>query len=208
MTTRSLTGDYEIARAADVLRHGGVVVHATEGVWGLACDPDNGDAVGRLLAVKRRSWKEGLVLVAHSPGVFAALLQPLDVTRRRLVADSWPGPVTWLVPHHDLVPSWVHGDSEKVALRVTAHPQFASLCARFGGALASTSANRSGRPPIAEATAARIALGPGVDFVLRGELGGADGPSTMVDVLTLDVLRGSANAVPGLPDVHATGTKH
>src|SRR4051794_31230036 len=46
---------FHLGIAAKVLRHGGIVAHATEGVWGLACDPFDADAVVRLLDLKGRS---------------------------------------------------------------------------------------------------------------------------------------------------------
>ncbi len=42
---------FHLTRAARCLRRGGVVAHATEGVWGLACDPFNATAVGRLVTL-------------------------------------------------------------------------------------------------------------------------------------------------------------
>ena len=189
---------YALARAAELLRHGGLVVHATEGVWGFCCDPADQSAVARLLALKRRSWRAGLILVADSAQRFDDLLEALDAETRALVCTSWPGPVTWLVPHRDLLPRWIHGDSDLVAIRVTAHPQFHSLCAAFGGALVSTSANRSGRAPIERPEQARMQFGAGIDCVLPGALGDNSGPSTIIDARTLEIVRGDANAVPRL----------
>ena len=40
--------------AVQALQDGGVVACPTEAVWGLSCDPDNGDAVHRVLALKQR----------------------------------------------------------------------------------------------------------------------------------------------------------
>ena len=43
--TRLLINEaFHLGVAADVLRSGGIVAHATEGVWGLACDPFDGTA--------------------------------------------------------------------------------------------------------------------------------------------------------------------
>ena len=43
-----------IARAADVLRQGGVVAYPTDTLYGLAVDPRNNEAVARLYAAKGR----------------------------------------------------------------------------------------------------------------------------------------------------------
>lgn len=200
--------DFALAAAADVLRRGGVVAHPTEGVWGLCCDPADAAAIRRLLAIKRRHWREGLILVAADAAVFAGLLRPLQPSVRELVESSWPGPVTWIVPHHGKVTRWVCGEHPGVALRVTAHAQFSALCRRFGGALVSTSANRSGLPPVSGAMAVRSALGVGVDYVLDGRLGGNDAPSTIVDASTLNVVRGDVARVPGLAAARERAQRH
>ena len=49
-----MASDAEIARAADVLRAGGLVAFPTETVYGLGADASSTDAVHRLFAVKGR----------------------------------------------------------------------------------------------------------------------------------------------------------
>jgi NAD(P)-dependent dehydrogenase (short-subunit alcohol dehydrogenase family) len=51
-----------IARAARIVRGGGVIAYPTEAVFGLGCLPRDRRAVMRVLAIKRRSWRKGLIL--------------------------------------------------------------------------------------------------------------------------------------------------
>ena len=53
-----------IDRIVRGLAKGEVIAYPTEGVWGLGCLPDLEAAVTRILAIKQRSWTEGLILVA------------------------------------------------------------------------------------------------------------------------------------------------
>lgn len=183
---------YRLSHAAAVLRRDGVIAHPTEGVWGLACAASSADAVWRILASKRRDWRKGLILVADAASRFEGLLMGLPAERRVLVERSWPGPTTWLVPHRQQLPDWVTGGSPRVALRVTAHAQFAALCRRVGEPLVSTSANRAAQAPVDSAMAARRVFGGELDAVLAGDLGGAGGPSRILDALTGEQLRGAA----------------
>ena len=64
-----------VARAADILAEGGVVAHALEGVWGLACDPFDAGAVARVLDLKGRPVAKGLIVIGASPEVFAAEIE-------------------------------------------------------------------------------------------------------------------------------------
>ena len=62
----SCTGWFQLQLAAHHLGCGGVIAHATEGVWGLACDPFNECAVMELATLKQRSGSKGFILIADS----------------------------------------------------------------------------------------------------------------------------------------------
>src|SRR5690606_13329784 len=96
----------------------------------------------RLLALKQRTVDKGLILVAATPAQFDGIADwgPLPPGRKTEVLASWPGPNTWIVPVTARAPRWVSGEHDGVALRVSAHPVMAELCAAFGGPLVSTSA--------------------------------------------------------------------
>jgi len=176
--------------ARDLLRAGGVLAYATEGVFGIGCDPCHGAALARVVALKGRSAAKGLILIAaDQEQAFRHACVPPDEVLARLGA-TWPGPVTWVLPARPGLSPLVTGGRDTVAVRVTAHPQAAALCRAFGGALVSTSANRSGRRPARTALAVRRALGGAVDAVLPGRVGGAAGPSTIRDAASGEVLRG------------------
>lgn len=67
--------------------------------------------------------------------------------QRDAVLQSWPGPVTRIVPAAREVPRWITGRHRSIAIRVSDHYQVTALCELFGGPLLSTSANLHGRPP-------------------------------------------------------------
>ena len=74
-----------LQNAARALLQGGVIAHATEGVWGLAADPSNRDALLRILTLKQRAADKGLLLLAAHADEFAAALAPLDFQTRQRV---------------------------------------------------------------------------------------------------------------------------
>jgi len=167
---------FQLGVAENVLRSGGVVAHATEAVWGLACDPFDAAAVARVLELKRRSVSKGLIVIGADAAVFAAELARVDDVTATRVARSWPGPETWLLPNHSF-PTWITGGREEVAVRVPGHQQSRQLCADFGGPLVSTSANLSGRPEARNELTVRRYFGAYVDYVLPGQVAGASAPS-------------------------------
>ncbi|MDH3406681.1 MAG: Sua5/YciO/YrdC/YwlC family protein, partial [Gammaproteobacteria bacterium] len=52
-----------LARAARIIKQGGVVAYATEYCFGLGCDPMNRSAVLRLLRIKHRPVQKGLIVL-------------------------------------------------------------------------------------------------------------------------------------------------
>jgi L-threonylcarbamoyladenylate synthase len=172
-----------------LLRRGGVIAYPTEAVYGLGCDPRNRAAVQRLLALKRRSWKKGLILIAADFSQLQPFIRPLSAAVRARIMPTWPGPVTWLLPARSDVPRWLRGQSSKIAVRVTAHPPVVRLCRAFGGALVSTSANRSGQPPARQASEVRRQFGAELDYILPGATGGRLLPSAIRDGLSGEVAR-------------------
>ncbi len=184
----SIIGACRLASARRHITAGKLVAYPTEAVYGLGCDPFNSDAVFRLLAAKRRPVHKGLILIAADPEQLNPLLRPLDPDLRRRVHASWPGPVTWVLSAHPLTPWWLTGGRRTLAVRVTDHPLAAELC-RACGPLVSTSANISGSRPARTALEARLRLGPAVDLVLPGAVGGLERPTEMRDGSSGRILR-------------------
>ncbi len=135
-----------IARAAALLRSGGLVAFPTETVYGLGGDATGDLAVARIFDAKGRPRFNPLI--AHVPDLAAAeRLAVFDDLARRVAAAFWPGPLTLVLPLRaggglsDLVTA----DLPTVAIRVPAHPVAQALLRAFGGPLAAPSANPSGK---------------------------------------------------------------
>jgi L-threonylcarbamoyladenylate synthase len=183
---------WRLAPAVQVLQAGGVIAYPTEGVFGLGCDPWNRRAVERILAMKRRSWTKGLILIAADIGQLEPFMAPISKAQRAQLLTSWPGPMTWVVSARAQTPRWLRGEHTSLAVRVTDHPVAAALCHRFGAPIVSTSANRAGRPPACSARQVRRALGAEIDWVVDGPVGGLIGPTPIRDLLTGTLLRSAA----------------
>lgn len=177
------------AEAARVLREGGVIAYPTEAVYGLGCDPLDARAVSRILELKSRPAAAGLILITDDFERVSDFVGPVADEEMDRARSTWPGPVTWLFPRSAMVPGWISGDHDSVAVRVTAHPVCRELCAAFGGAIVSTSANKSGDPPARSVAEVMAALGSGIDAIVGGELGAGARPSEIRDVRSGEVLR-------------------
>lgn len=188
MTSASLPSQ-RLRRAARIIAGGGVVAYPTEAVFGLGCDPRNGDAVARILSMKRRDVAKGLILIAADPSQLEPFVLPLAADRMAEIRASWPGPNTWLLPARSETPCWLTGHFETLAVRVTRHPLAAALCRIYGGAIVSTSANQASRRPARTALQVRLALDEPPDMILAGACVGSDQPSCIRDGRTGRMLR-------------------
>ena len=189
-----------LQRAVSVLRHGGVLAYPTEAVFGLGCDPQNRDALQRLLRIKQRPWQKGLILIAADFAQLRPYVLPLSVAQWAQIQATWPGPVTWLLPARPGVSRQLRGVHNTIAVRVTAHQPTIALCRAFGGAIVSTSANRSGQWPARTTRAVRKQLGSEVDYILPGRLGGAAQPSQIRDLVSGQIVRMGSSADSAVPD--------
>ncbi|MGR5120849.1 L-threonylcarbamoyladenylate synthase [Vibrio astriarenae] len=179
------------ALAIEALNQGEVIAYPTEGVFGVGCDPDNAQAIQKLLNIKQRPVEKGLILIAAN---FAQLEDYIDLsqlTAQQLEAmqATWPGPVTWVVPASEKVTDWVSGQFDSVAVRVTDHPLVQQLCLTFGKPITSTSANLTGQPPCKTFQEVEQQLGSQDVTLLEGQTGGRENPSEIRDAKTGQVFR-------------------
>ncbi|MBO9498361.1 MAG: threonylcarbamoyl-AMP synthase [Novosphingobium sp.] len=134
-----------IARAADLLRAGGLVAVPTETVYGLAARADSAAAVAAIYRAKGRpDFNPLIVHVADLPA--AGRLALFDARARELAARFWPGPLTLVLPLREGAPiaPAVTAGLPTIALRMPAHPAMRALLAETDLPLAAPSANRSG----------------------------------------------------------------
>jgi L-threonylcarbamoyladenylate synthase len=173
---------------AAYLKRGGLIAYPTESCYGLGCDPDNRKAVLRILRLKQRPQHKGLILIASHYHQVARYLQPITLVEQTKLQKDGAQAITYLMPVHHSAPRWLRGEHETLAVRLTAHPFAKQLCRSAGGALVSTSANRSGQRPAKTYAECQRLFGKSV-WVLRGRVGKRKQPSTIREWLDGKIIR-------------------
>ena len=168
----------DLDKATRIIRVGGVIAHATEGVWGLACRPDSHSAIEKILKIKGRDDGKGFLLLGSNVAHFMGHISQLEPSLVKKVIESWPGHITWALPNTNFS-ALVTGGRSTVACRVPDHNQARELCSQFGGPIISTSLNRSGQMPVISYEKATAEFSGDVDFILPGQISGYDGPSSI-----------------------------
>ena len=171
-----------IARAARVLRAGGLVAFPTETVYGLGADASSPDALARLYAVKRRPVDHPVIVHLGDPDELDTWGRDVSDEARLLAGAAWPGPLTIVVRRNPLrVPDAATGGRDTVGLRVPDQSLALDLLRAFEGGIAAPSANRFGRVSPTTAAHVRTDLGADVDAILDGGACRVGIESTIVD---------------------------
>lgn len=170
-----------VARAAELLRGGGLVAVPTETVYGLMARADRDASVAAIYRAKGRPSFNPLIV--HVADLAAAhRLAVLDARAEKLAAAFWPGALTLVLPLREgaeVAPAVTAG-LPTVALRCPAHPLMRAVLAESGLPLAGPSANRSGGVSPTRAEHVVASLGANVDAVLDGGACEAGVESTII----------------------------
>jgi L-threonylcarbamoyladenylate synthase len=167
--------------ASRFLAAGSVVVFPTDTVYGIGALPTP-DAVQELYLVKGRPPTKPIPLLLANASDMERYSPETSDLFRSIVAAYWPGPLTVVLRARSEIALTVGSTDGTVGFRVPAHDDLRDLIDLCGGALAVTSANRSGEPETRSATEARGQLGSAVPLVLDGGHATGAAPSTVIGV--------------------------
>jgi L-threonylcarbamoyladenylate synthase len=155
-----------VARAAEVLRTGGVVAFPTETVYGVGALAFNVAGVARIFEIKRRPRFDPLIVHVLDRAMLARVVARLPAAADALIERFWPGALTLVLPKRPEVPSLVTAGLASVAVRMPSHPTARALLEAVGAPLAAPSANPFGGLSPTNAGHVETGLGDEVDLIL------------------------------------------
>lgn len=171
-----------IARAAEVLRAGGLVAFPTETVYGLGANALDATAVARIFAAKERPASDPLIVHLSSRDQLPRVARAVSPAGQLLAETFWPGPLTLVLPKQPDVPSLVTSGLDTVAVRVPDHPIALALLEAAGVPIAAPSANRFGHTSPTTAQHVWHDLHGRIDLILDGGATPVGVESTVLDV--------------------------
>ncbi len=139
-----------LAIALQILRSGGVIAHATETCYGLACDLSNPDAVAKLFAIKQRPPDQPVSALFASVEEAKKYVEWNDEAQR--LADKYlPGPLTMILPIHAEAhlfptPNPNPTPNPTLGIRVSSSSVAHQLVYEFESPISTTSANLHAHP--------------------------------------------------------------
>lgn len=137
--------DKKLERAADIIRHGGLVVFPTETVYGLGADATSASAAMSIFAAKGRPSDNPLIIHIADPKDAEKYAYTCKLYYK-LAELYMPGPLTVILKAKENVPAETRGGLATVAVRCPAHPVAHRLIELAGVPIAAPSANLSGSP--------------------------------------------------------------
>jgi L-threonylcarbamoyladenylate synthase len=160
---------------------GGVAVFPADGLYGLACDPLDAEAIVRIHEIKGRDDGKPSAVLYFSPLAMRELVESLGPRTRAAVGALLPGPVTLVLANPERrYPLACREDPERLGVRLIGGPLAGAMCPLF-----QTSANLSGEPAPGAFLEVPAGIAEAADVVIDGgTLSGL--PSTVVDVTAIE----------------------
>jgi L-threonylcarbamoyladenylate synthase len=172
---------------------GDLISFPTDTVPALAAQPDHADAV---YVAKQRSLDKPLILMAATAAdlwQYTTGTAAEQATWQSMADRYWPGAITFVLPASEKLPPQINpAGTQTVGLRIPDHAIARHIMAETG-ALATTSINRSGQPPLKKAAEIEAQF-PEVSL-----LSAADADSLMAQLDPEAYLAESAELASGVP---------
>jgi L-threonylcarbamoyladenylate synthase len=185
----SLSDPTAIPHALEILRADGIVAFPTDTVYGLGANTFSAAGIERLFEAKGRDPNKAIAVLLGDAGQLETVAQGLTGSAEKLAARFWPGALTLVVTRGPRLPEII-SPRPTVGVRIPDHDGARALI-RQSGALATTSANRSGQANPLTAQDVLAQLDGLVELVLDGGTVPGGMPSTVVDCTaeSIQVLR-------------------
>ena len=174
----------DIARAAEIIRGGGLVAVPTETVYGLAGNGLDENAVKNIYEVKGRPDVKPLSLMVPGKEAMGEYCEDVPPAALALAEAFWPGPLTIILKSKPCVPEIVRAGGITVGLRCPDHEKTLALLRECQVPLAAPSANPSGAPSPKTAGKVMEYFDGRIAAVLDGGECGIGTESTIIDLST------------------------
>lgn len=171
-----------IAKAAAIIRSGGLVAFPTETVYGLGANALEAEAVAAIYAAKGRPANNPVIVHIAKTTDAAALVKEWPTTAQFLADRFWPGPLTMVLPRSERVSDIITAGGPTIAVRYPDHAVAQALIRAAGVPIAAPSANRSSELSPTRAEHVAKTLNGRIDVILDAGPTQAGIESTVIDL--------------------------
>ncbi len=174
-----------IAKAAEAMQNGGVVIYPTDTVYGLGCSVEDKAAIEKIYLIKRQRDDKPFSFVCSDLTHISSYARVSNLafkTMKRLI----PGPYTFILPAQRMktLPKILVSKRKTVGIRVPASPVTLALVKQLGHPILSTSVTTPGNQILTDPDDIIELFKNRVELILDGGIL-TENPSTVID-LTAD----------------------
>lgn len=172
--------DDKLEKAVEVLKEGGVIIHPTETVYGLAAIWNDENAIKRVAQLKKRSLEKPFSILVNKIEQIFSISGWKSNKLKNLLEDVFPAPITVLLPRKLDLPISFWNQFVAIGFRFPDFPLCQRLVSMVGEPLITTSANVADQPPPKSTLDISKSLANEIDLVLDGGESPIQIPSTVL----------------------------
>lgn len=170
-----------IAKAAEILASGGVIIYPTDTIYGLGCDIHQRKAVERICRIKNIDpAKAQLSFVCYDMSDMSQYIKTIPTSTYRMLKQYLPGPYTFILPASKETPKILKSRKDTVGLRIPDNNIARNIVKELGCPVLSASLPGEMVEEYTDPELIYEKFGKLVDLVIDGGIGGMI-PSTVID---------------------------
>ncbi len=172
-----------VPSAAAAIARGDLLILPTDTVYGIGTSAFDEQAIQRLYSAKNRSVDKGIPILIADQLDLEKLASEIPAIAESLIERFWPGPLTIVFHKRKSLPASL-SQTDSIAVRMPDHELAREIIRAGGGALAATSANRSGKAPALTVREALCELAGAVALAIDDGPSAGGAASTVIDCTT------------------------
>lgn len=170
-------------QAAAVLEDGGVIVYPTDTLYGLGCLFNREDSLLRLFEAKGRPQHMPLPVMIGEKDDVTTLAVNVSADAWKAADVFWPGALTIVLEARRDIPRLLLGGGTSIGIRLPDSDLCREIVRRAGFPVVTTSANRTGEPPIMSVSELPGAIADcGAQLIIDGGAIERGIPSSVIDL--------------------------
>lgn len=154
----------DVQSAVEALKAGKIILYPTDTIWGIGCDPTCEEAVRRIFEIKGRGEGKAMIILIERIEQLRDYVAQIPEIAWDIV-DFAENPLTIIYPKGKNVSPLVLPEEGTIAVRLVRDEFCKAVIRKFGKAIVSTSANKSGEKSPANYSEISSEIISSVDFV-------------------------------------------
>ena len=156
----------DVEQCLTTLQSGGLILYPTDTIWGLGCDATNESAVLRLMQLKGKAPRKGLIVILATERDVLQYVASPDLAVFDYL-ETTTKPTTVIFEHGLNIAEEVLNEDGSIAIRLVKEDFCRHLLKRFKKPIVSTSANIHGQPSPQKFDDISELIKNGVDYIVN-----------------------------------------